>query len=258
MRIISKFHDYYDTALSYGDDASLVYMRTTSNDKVIENKKHPLFNLIHSEMDKISSLYLDYYSDSGKNKVQLRIYPEFLYMCGKTHLIFKLEHDTTNNRIYYSSQDTLRNVEYFTNLDEALTRGTEITGIDFNTYTPKPQYSWYAGKYQFSKKEAYRKKVLDSIEAFEKSDKAPEVLFHYNIPIVHLMRDGSVTLNPCLLDLSFQKKMDPWTVFQEIDMYTGGVLKRVDAMTCDIADKDRITQHGFDKWSFRKLPEPKV
>lgn len=60
-----------------------------------------------------------------------------------------------------------------------------------------------------------------------------------------------------LADIEFYRVIDAYTMFQELEMYIGGVLPRPGAMTATIADKDRIVQHGFDKWSFRKPPKSK-
>ena len=61
------------------------------------------------------------------------------------------------------------------------------------------------------------------------------------------------TLNPNLSAMQFQRCMDPYMTYQELDMWVGGVLTNTENPP-DIADKHKIDQHGFDQWSFRKLP----
>jgi hypothetical protein len=61
-----------------------------------------------------------------------------------------------------------------------------------------------------------------------------------------------------LKDIQFYRAVDPYTAFQEIEMYLGGIVPRPGAMTANIEDKYRVEQHGFDKWSFRKMPQSKV
>jgi hypothetical protein len=51
--------------------------------------------------------------------------------------------------------------------------------------------------------------------------------------------------------------MDSFTAFQEISMFLGGVLGAGEKNIVEVEDKYKITQHGFNKWSFRKEPEKK-
>jgi len=60
-------------------------------------------------------------------------------------------------------------------------------------------------------------------------------------------------INPLLKDYEFYKVFDSFQAFQEISMFIGGVLGRDEKEIVEVADKYKITQHGFDyKWSFRK------
>lgn len=52
----------------------------------------------------------------------------------------------------------------------------------------------------------------------------------------------------------FYKQFDPYQAYQEIAMFVDGVLPGKDNAMARISDKDRVAQHGFDKWSFRRLP----
>lgn len=258
MRIISKFHDYYDTALSYGDDASLVYLRHTSEDRVLEDKKHKLRDLIEAEKDRQQAMSIDFYNKVGKHPIHLRVQPMFLYFCGKTYPIYKVEHERANEHYYYRRRDELSNVEYYPDKEDMFRRCTELTGLDFASYAAKNnQYMYHMGRFTTRNEEPYTKRLDSMLADIGRSDKAGQILQEYNIPIMLLDTYGSrLILNPRLLDYQVQKVIDPWTAFQEIEMYAGGVLKRQDVMTSTISDKDRIAQHGFDKWSFRKMPSP--
>lgn len=55
----------------------------------------------------------------------------------------------------------------------------------------------------------------------------------------------------------FYKVKDSYTAFQELDMYISGVLGQQAKEMVNISDKDRIYQHGFDGYSFKKPPEEK-
>jgi hypothetical protein len=52
--------------------------------------------------------------------------------------------------------------------------------------------------------------------------------------------------------------MDPFTLFQELSMFVGGVLPRNPNPMVEITDdKVKVAKHGFDKWSFRKHKDDK-
>jgi hypothetical protein len=59
-------------------------------------------------------------------------------------------------------------------------------------------------------------------------------------------------VNPILKDYEFYKVFDAFQAFQEVQMFMGGVLGRGEKPITEVADKYKITQHGFDKFSFRK------
>lgn len=59
-------------------------------------------------------------------------------------------------------------------------------------------------------------------------------------------------VNPILKDYEFYKVVDTFQAFQEIQMFLGGVLGADEKDITEIKDKYKISQHGFDKWSFRK------
>lgn len=80
----------------------------------------------------------------------------------------------------------------------------------------------------------------------------------YNSPIILIERSSYQTIlriNPQLKKWHFQKVVDPYTAFQEIDMFRNSALKANERPMVSISDKDKIHKHGFDKWSFRKQPE---
>ena len=59
-------------------------------------------------------------------------------------------------------------------------------------------------------------------------------------------------INPILKEYEFYKVFDTYQTFQEIQMFISGVLGNKENNVVIISDKDKIIQHGFDKWSFRK------
>jgi len=58
--------------------------------------------------------------------------------------------------------------------------------------------------------------------------------------------------------MGFARKLDPFTAFQELSMWVGGVLPRPGNPMVEISDeKTMVAKHGMDEWSFRTPPGPK-
>jgi hypothetical protein len=55
-----------------------------------------------------------------------------------------------------------------------------------------------------------------------------------------------------LRPFEFQRIVDPYTAFQELSMYIGGILGNLNPKVPDVSNEDLIVAKGFDKWSFRK------
>lgn len=57
-------------------------------------------------------------------------------------------------------------------------------------------------------------------------------------------------INPLLKDYEFQKILDPYSCYQELDMFISNLA--INEVIPEMADKDKIASHGFDSWSFRR------
>jgi hypothetical protein len=51
--------------------------------------------------------------------------------------------------------------------------------------------------------------------------------------------------------MEFQKVLDPFTAYQELEMWISGVLGQ-NPQPLEVSDEVKIQQHGFNEWSFRK------
>jgi hypothetical protein len=77
----------------------------------------------------------------------------------------------------------------------------------------------------------------------------------YQTPVL-VVADGLLHINPKLEDLEFFRVVEPYTAFQEIEMYLSGILGKEVPNLVEISDKSKILKHGHDpKYSFRKMPE---
>lgn len=217
MRVISKFSDYYDAVMKTGMDREVVYVRETKN----------------VELEKKYDLAL-YSSHSSNHSVVLY----YLGYCGQIFKIIELKVNWTvstpeSRYIFFSYQS-------FKDFMLAYNIGSQY---DFRTSR------WWPSSYQ----------------KFDEYNTAPLIeLFHQHQTPLFLIssknRDGKkqqVTIGPKLKDLEFQKVKDTYTAYQDIFQYVAGTLNKPEATMVKISDKDKIHKHGFDKWSFRKMPTKK-
>jgi hypothetical protein len=63
-----------------------------------------------------------------------------------------------------------------------------------------------------------------------------------------------VTRNDILSQYQFFKVLDPYSAFQELEMFLGGIMAPENKKMIEISDRYKIEEHGFDKWSFKKAP----
>ena len=128
--------------------------------------------------------------------------------------------------------------------------------IPIITMCPK-QYSWET---KFEIKDAFVN-LEDWFFPRVATDKQREWLIANNIAIAvwhdKYSWNGKLGQWHCnaanLKEIGFAKAVDPYTLFQELSMWIGGVLPRPGADMVEITDQ-KIKAHkaGFDKWSFRK------
>lgn len=203
MRIISEFHDYYDSVMRQGMDKDVLYIRD------------------YKEID---------------------IKP-----------MFKLGYPTRNNRERYETHyHLLGYCGQIIRIAEITDNGKWTKEYQFNP--PKPtreKKQWWWGK--------------DKIDEFYEQDLSSALeLFHtYQVPlflistIPNTYKTQRLTLNPNLSGLSFFKYKNAYKTYQDIYQYIAGVLNSPEKKMVEISDKDKVHKHGFDKWSFRKMPKDK-
>lgn len=226
MRIISKNRDYYDSAQSFGQDMNIVYKRDTleyTYHNIPENVKAIVAKITNT----IRSQQQFYYSSfpSGcvmPDKKQVTFKFGYIAFCGKIYPFVKAHYSKWDEN---SPED-----EYFYSLKE------------FEKYTADATFSYQKWHRHMS--------TLFNIPEQEQ-------LYQFlveNKVISLLIFEDDVVINPILSNYQFYRAKAAWEAYQEIDSYICGVLTFPQNAMVEIEDKFRIEQHGFDKWSFRKLP----
>lgn len=224
MRIISKFKDYYDGAQSLGQDRNLVYLRATSSFDLSRDKLSPdlqkLVAAFRALPMPMAGRLLKSYSDWAE------LYPRYILLAGKLYPLVvvakPMEWGKPSRSSVVTSMEEV--VEYFEEYER-----------DMDMFKRKQAPKW----------EAFFGLKGDSRLAAQAVALAT--------PVIHF-GSGTLELNPELASSEFYKVLDAWTTFQEISMFMGN-LANPDNTPVTISDKDRIVQHGFDEYSFRKPPQ---
>jgi hypothetical protein len=218
MRIHSPFRDYYDNVQTQEDNGVKFVRNTIKVAKPLDGLRE-LFNLV--------PIFHRY-------RPEWPISTNLVGFCGK--FIPFYSYPTTpgsNKREFCYTLETIKQM--------------------ISTCKVKEDQSflmWDEERY-FNKKNW--KNCLINLARFKGDDLFREI----ESPIFHLYRDNNRTvleINPPLNKLQFQKVMDPWQAFQELEMFIGSTLaKQVDPIV-PISDVLKAETHGFDrKWSFRKM-----
>jgi hypothetical protein len=234
MRIISRFKDFYDGVMKTGMDRTVVYVREEKKISTTED-----FGVTFSTQD--SGLIHRMY---GGYSIKLL----FLGYCGQIMRVMDLKYDIKNLDQRPGALPTVECRKVFYDYKEF-----ETFMID-NQLEHKRNFenSYYPSRF-------YRYRDLDT-------NRMQEIFHRFQVPVFLLTRvtgayslPGITTINlgPRLKTLDFQKIKDAYTTYQDIFQYVSGVLNQREEMMAKISDKDKIAKHGFDKFSFRKMPKKK-
>lgn len=235
MRIISDFRDYYDSLMGMGQDLDLQYLRHQKSEKFKGNfpklDQNWPFTSYHG-------LNANYY---------------IVGFCGKVYAIIKL---AKPHRTGPALKATCLNLEEVDSFVEEHFKKDEIAAYRSNKY----QRNWLRPK---------RRDFQRFFEAVEKArDKYSEIFLQHHTPIFVIDPQGwkeggtgrrypKITYNACLKAYDFVRIFDPYTAFQEIQMFLGG-LASPEKPIPEVSDKDMLLAKGFDaKSSFRKPPGKK-
>jgi hypothetical protein len=241
MLIIAKKKDYYDgVAGTTGIDKTIVYDRQII--EVEENDIPILFarkRYHFGKNDQTSFHNISYYDIKKELRV---LYHECAYFvigfCGKLYIGWKLysigkEEDGSDALITTITYD-------FDNMKKIV--------------EPK---TWGGRKFVDDVNYIVNHNVIDLFRELN----APVFVYDSDYGKVSIYRHSygnfhpKFIINPLLKEYQFYKVFNTVQAFQEISMFMGGVLGNKEKEIVEVADKYKIGQHGFDKWSFRKMPE---
>ena len=241
MRIISNFRDYYDNIQSYGQDQSILYIRK----REYRDIKIPLHKYLKSDF--LSNIeYPSIVENPDRQTKRSHVGTFILGYCGELYRghVIKINKDINplEKKSYY---------EVIYNKESLLEYQRETK------YSLKNPSSRYISKWK------------ENIDFFSinNQDELKEIFFDYNVPLFIIAESevkrcnnldnfkGNLTLNPNLAKYKFQQIKDPFTTYQDISMFVGGVLTTTGNEMVPISNESMIKKKGFDKWSFRTPPK---
>lgn len=218
MRIFGG-HDYYDSALSMGIDPTIVMVREKSKSILVKSVGESLLGI---EMALIPS--------------QVKVHRVTVVFCGRMYCGALVNHAGDYGPIHtFWSASKLR--EY----------AAEVKNGKVGVYHP-----WYR------RKSKAPMTVEDYFTPVDAPGNVRQYMIDHKIAIL-VQHDRGRTeepyfeVNPIgLKQLGFAKALDPYTAFQELSMWIGGILGGTSPEIVRITDdKVLIENHGFDKHSFR-------
>jgi hypothetical protein len=240
MYIIAKKKDYYDgVAGTTGIDKTIVYDRQIVE---IENGKLPKLLREYSPWNnKNPSPFIKLGNTSVKKElrvVYLHVSPFIIGFCGKLYVGWKLYSEIKTNS--YPFKDML----------------TTITYDNENMKTIVDPHHW-GSNFEDDLNYVLSYNPISLFRGFN----APVFIYDHDYGRTSIDKywrnHPKFFINPLLKEYQFYKVFDAVQAFQEIQMFMGGVLGAGEKEIVEVEDKYKITQHGFNKWSFRKEPQKK-
>lgn len=240
MKIISKYKDYYDSALGFGIEKDRFFYREEkeiefanfSNNLNIEK----YFNYLIKNEPQYNYYYLRNISKELNIKI-LDIKENLLFFCGKCYPFLVLNVEQKNLKI------EKKHFYDFVSFENFLKENTN-NNVVFDKL-------WFDNKEKF--KNFFNLKVDDDYEIYHYLKSCYFILSYNNSMFGINIKNYKITVYPELKSIGFQKNKNSYECLQEISQFLFGVLTSNENKTIEIDDKYKIEGHGFDlKESFRK------
>jgi len=254
VRIISKFRDYYDNVgVGYDTDPKRVYMR-----KPKELDSDDFKNLI-GILQKMPSFLVDrtYSEPTGLIAFCGKAYPYYYFSNGRP----SLESESREKALIhcYSFETVLKFWKEQAAEDKAKNWVNTEAQSAVKALTD-PEEDRYGG-YVF--KSSLREDTWERFTQETSFDVSDDVFRRADSPIIHIYRTSGkgyhfeAFSNPRLNEMQFASVVDPYTAYQELEMFLGTNLVNQMDPDVHVPDVVKAESHGFNKFSFRKDPSKK-
>lgn len=253
MKIVGG-RDYYDTALSFGHDPSTVYVRSNTELKDMSLQASELTAnslgifpaLFPGKIHKRQNMQIKRRSRHSWRSLSRRAREETIET-SKYHYRFTYPTVIACGKRYDGVRVDVQKVLYY---------GTMSPDKTLFFWDAQLFVKWMEETQLFWNREVGDGPLEDYFQPKPLSIKLLQVVTDRRWTI--LIHDPAVNPNKWLVDqpmlraVQFFKAVEPNKMFQEIDMWVGGVLPRPGKPTVEISDEVRAAKHGMDETSFRK------
>ena len=225
MLIVSKFHDYYDSASSFGVDKTCVYLRKENWFQIKKSFQYPR----------------EYESKSHRFEVHFRI----IGFCGNLCPLVLVKKLSGKSLIvedcFYSSDEAIQYLE-----SEKILTGK----YDHLSSLKRDLKVFFQEDFSYLQRQFVEKKVPVFLCGYRIGYGTTEVADNGD--------DTNLVTNIELKLWKFFRIKDPHTAFQDIFMYLSGVLGAPAPPMIEIADKYKQAAKGHDgEYSFKRPPGKK-
>lgn len=253
MRIISKFHDYYDSVMVHGQDESCLYLRKTVDYDLRQKNTPALIKDIKDLIDKHSKKPRHEWGNREQNIWRIGTvhtkYSEYkwdtfnILFCGKLYKGISINRTSKSRDITHLFSETA----YFYDTESV------------KAYMEKQSIPNKIIDSIWRKKKT---KLLDVVNNYFSAITQPDINWMIANKVICVLdkesadRADTITVNPCLRKMHFYKMFEAYSAFQELDMWVSGTLAYPQNEMVEVADKYKIIGHGFDeKYGFRTRPK---
>ena len=236
MRLISKFHDYYDTPFQQSAaDPKFHFIRDTKT--ITMNIPHYRHHLCGFNGDRILG---------GDPTVSNGL----IGFCGHLYPFIKVHYPAPyRDKYFYSYEDFVKSNENYLQKDQPNKKVYAFYNFNIEKWLQTGALPSYKQTYDAINDQ-------NILNIFEKYKVAYFVVVEKQLHPSKLNLID-VELYPCLKDYSFFKVFPTYEAFQQIEMYLTNNLVIPDKIELKISDKLKAESKGFDKWSFRKMSDKK-
>lgn len=239
MLIVSKFHDYYDTASVHGVDKTCVYLRNEEKIEIHGRGWRGDPNVILKDGTRFHLGQIASYETKRFVNADYEFKKAILGFCGEIYPLIKVVKT-------YSGYPRPQPETYCFYDQPSFANFMAEEGIEGKKY----RYgSWYRDRFDIDTDQG-----IHNFFDPNRWTQLEDLFAAFHVPC-WVVRESTVKLNPNLKKLGFMKIKDPQSAFQDIYMYMSGVLGAPPKPTKPIDDKIMAASKGHDgEYSFKKPP----
>ncbi|MDO8640104.1 MAG: hypothetical protein Q7R33_01010 [Nitrosarchaeum sp.] len=221
MRIISKFHDYYDCIQSYGFDPKIVYYRKTEN--IVDKSAIKVLKSVYMKFPSTG-----YYGSIPYYGSTLTYHPVLFIVSGKLYVSYEIDVGIGQRTEYVFDKTIIEN---------------------FMSKSCSKKYRYNSLSDIRKLNQAYQELKNVDFNKVSIGLKTPVILMKHS----YENEDRIVYVkDPFLKEYNFVKVLDPFTMYQTLSMFVGNFLIEQSKPIWPISDNLKAQSKGFDKYSFRK------